>query len=802
MGRVISRLLVAILAVGASAVAVASSAGPAGADIDWGTPNEVAGSLNLGGDAVINSVSCSSVGNCAAGGYYKDSSKNTQSFVVDEVAGTWGTPSEVAGSLNAGGNAWINSVSCSSVGNCAAGGRYRDSSGNYQNFVVDEVAGAWGTASEVAGTLNVGGHAWVNSVSCTSDGNCAAGGRYKDGFGNYQVFVVNEVDGIWESVSEVAGLLNVDGDADLNSVSCSSDGNCVAGGRYKDSSGDYQAFVVDEVAGVWEPASEVAGILNIGGGAQVFSVSCSSDGNCVAGGRYKDGSGNYQNFVADEVAGVWEPASEVAGTLSVGGGAWLVEVSCSSDGNCATIGRYKDSSGNIQAFVINEVAGTWGTASEVAGLLNLGGDAGDNTVAWVNTASCSSDGNCATGGYYKDSSGNIQAFVVDEVAGVWEPASEVVGTLNVGGDGEVSSISCTSDGSCALGGYYKDGAGNIQAFVADGVYAITYTVTFDANGGTGTMAAETESSPTALTANAFTFTGYTFTGWNTAANDSGTAYADGATYPFTASVTLYAQWTAVPVSYAVTFNANGGSGTMAAETESSPTALTANAFTFTGYTFTGWNTAANDSGTAYADGATYPFTASVTLYAQWTAVPVSYTVTFNANGGTGTMAPETDNAPTALTANAFTRSGYTFNDWNTVAGGRGTSYANGAIYPFTASVTLYAQWMATVGGPPLKATTRNALKLSARKVTYEHEQTEHLSVTVSPQFPGSKPTGKVTVKQSTRTLCVIKLSSGKGSCKLSAKQLKAGTYHLVATYGGSTNFAGSTSPKEKLTVVR
>jgi len=144
----------------------------------------------------------------------------------------------------------------------------------------------------------------------------------------------------------------------------------------------------------------------------------------------------------------------------------------------------------------------------------------------------------------------------------------------------------------------------------------SYTATFNANGGTGSMTAETDSSPTALTANAFSRAGYTFTGWNTAANGSGTAYANDAVYPFTASVTLYAQWKANP-SYTVTFNANGGQGSMTAETKSTATALIANKFTRTGYTFTGWNTAANGSGTAYANDAVYPFTASVTLYAQW-----------------------------------------------------------------------------------------------------------------------------------------------------------------------------------------
>jgi uncharacterized repeat protein (TIGR02543 family) len=67
-------------------------------------------------------------------------------------------------------------------------------------------------------------------------------------------------------------------------------------------------------------------------------------------------------------------------------------------------------------------------------------------------------------------------------------------------------------------------------------------------------------------------------------------------------------------------------------------------------------------------------------------------VTFNNNGGTGTMTAQTANVPTALTANAFTRTGYTFNGWNTAPSGGGSAYADGATYPFSADVTLYAQW--------------------------------------------------------------------------------------------------------------
>lgn len=69
----------------------------------------------------------------------------------------------------------------------------------------------------------------------------------------------------------------------------------------------------------------------------------------------------------------------------------------------------------------------------------------------------------------------------------------------------------------------------------------------------------------------------------------------------------------------VTFNANGGAGSMNAQSASSATNLTANAYTLSGSTFSGWNTAANGSGTSYADAASYSFAANITLYAQWTA---------------------------------------------------------------------------------------------------------------------------------------------------------------------------------------
>jgi hypothetical protein len=153
-------------------------------------------------------------------------------------------------------------------------------------------------------------------------------------------------------------------------------------------------------------------------------------------------------------------------------------------------------------------------------------------------------------------------------------------------------------------------------------------------------------------------------------------------------------WTAFTVaSQTVTFNGNTSTGgSMSTQTAGVPTALTSNAFTKTGCTFSGWNTAADGSGTAYANGATYSFASDVTLYAQWSCA-ATYTVTFNGNGSTGgSMSNQTANSTTALTSNAFTKTGCTFSGWNTAADGSGTAYANGANYGFAADVTLYAQW--------------------------------------------------------------------------------------------------------------
>jgi hypothetical protein len=98
------------------------------------------------------------------------------------------------------------------------------------------------------------------------------------------------------------------------------------------------------------------------------------------------------------------------------------------------------------------------------------------------------------------------------------------------------------------------------------------------------------------------------------------------------------------------------------------------------------------------DGATFPFDASRTLYAVWAP---EHTVTYDANGGSWTMAPTVAAFPQRLAANAFVLAERDFAGWNTQSDGGGDDFADAAMFPFDTSLTLYAQWVDRPAAPPV-----------------------------------------------------------------------------------------------------
>ena len=309
---------------------------------------------------------------------------------------------------------------------------------------------------------------------------------------------------------------------------------------------------------------------------------------------------------------------------------------------------------------------------------------------------------------------------------------------------EISTTPPTRTGYTFMGWYDAQTGGN-QYYTAAGASARnwdktadtrlyaqwtanTYTVKYNPNGGYGANASSSHEYGVSktLTANGFARTGYTFAGWATSSSGD-VVYTDQQSVINLAStqgavVNLYAKWTVnnykivldpgaenIASSYLYTTY-----GTNVYLDSNRSQAMTANANPITkptrdGYTFGGYYSESGGTGTEYIDANGYITPVgfnfgkicasdSCTWYAGWTAN--TYTVKYNANGGSGTTASSSHEygVAKALTANGFTRTGYTFAGWATSSSGD-VVYANQQSVTNLAStqgatVNLYAKWTA------------------------------------------------------------------------------------------------------------
>ncbi len=217
------------------------------------------------------------------------------------------------------------------------------------------------------------------------------------------------------------------------------------------------------------------------------------------------------------------------------------------------------------------------------------------------------------------------------------------------------------------------------------VTATTYTISYSAGGGSGTMEDSVATDGMAFTLPACTFiapAGKEFKAWEI----DGTEYAVGDTCNFTADTTVTAVW--MPATYTVSYVGGSGSGSMTPGKATAGVAFTLPACTFTaptGKEFKAWEI----GGSEYAAGASYTFTADTAVTAVW--VSATYTVSYVAGGGSGSMAPGKATAGVAFTLPACTftaPAGKEFKAWKIGS----NEYAAGASYTFTANTTVTAVW--------------------------------------------------------------------------------------------------------------
>ncbi len=242
--------------------------------------------------------------------------------------------------------------------------------------------------------------------------------------------------------------------------------------------------------------------------------------------------------------------------------------------------------------------------------------------------------------------------------------------------------------------------GICKVYVEEDLDDTTYTVKYHTNGATGGFDTQTKErgKDLQLHSDQPAKQGYTFRGWSL--TDGGAVvYQPGDTYTRDEDLDLYASWDkGDQKKYIVQYDLNGGSGGFAQQTKLKGQDLTLHSGKpiRDKHTFLGWSTSRGGS-VKYQPGDTYSKDSDMMLYAAWDEDPdvptKTYTVQYDANGGTGAPQSQTKNAGQDLTLRKGvpTRDGYTFTGWAKTADGS-AAYQPGGLYTDDANVTLFAAW--------------------------------------------------------------------------------------------------------------
>jgi hypothetical protein len=405
----------------------------------------------------LDSVACSAVGSCVAGGSAADKSDDGGQGLLETLSnGTW-SPVEVPLPANATADqsSPVSSVACTAVGSCVAVAGYTDLSGNQQGLIEMLANGAWtGTEAPLPPDAGADPEAALGGVSCPSAGSCVAVGGYTDTAGTEQGLVDTLSDGTWTATQAPLPSVTT---ASFTASAATSPARLSSVGWARTlalTTRDVTAFRkftwIGQFTGSMgltlpRRASKVITVV-LTAPPVLSSVSCVTTAACATTGSL-DSNTSQEGVIDTLSAGTWTTSDAVPADATLNTFAQLQAVSCGAPASCLAVGTYDDTTGANQGLIETQSGDTWNPSD-----LPAPADAAPAPEIELNGVTCPAVGSCLAVGTYADASGNFEGLVETLADGTWTATDVPLPAGATDSDAELTSVSCPEVGTCVAVG--------------------------------------------------------------------------------------------------------------------------------------------------------------------------------------------------------------------------------------------------------------------------------------------------------------------------------------------------------------
>lgn len=318
-------------------------------------------------------------------------------------------------------NSALEDVACPTVGNCVAVGYYLGSNGSAsasKGLIETLSRGTWTPAAAPGMAAAADGFTLLVGVACPASGSCVAVGDDSGATGAIKPVTETLSGGTWTpGVPALPANADRSESAYLDDVVCPAPGTCVATGWYADQGGHSQGLIDTLSGGTWTAArAPLPGdAVTSHQVAALWTVSCLSQGTCLAGGHYV-GRGGQPRYLTETLSGgTWTPAAPPLPADAAANQKWdqyqstsVAGVMCETVGSCLAVASYVSRNGGVDAAIDTLSGGSWSAARAP---LPGGVAAAAKQNAYLTLVACPAPGTCVTVGGYKAKDGSAQGLI-------------------------------------------------------------------------------------------------------------------------------------------------------------------------------------------------------------------------------------------------------------------------------------------------------------------------------------------------------------------------------------------------------